>query len=523
MLRAVTWEPELRELRRREELARRMGGEERVARQHSSGRMTVRERIERLFDPGSFRETGALAGRGSYQDGELTDFLPANCVVGRGRIQGRPAVVQGDDFTVRGGAADAAIWQKMVYAERLANELRMPLVRLVDGTGGGGSVKSLEDMGHTYVPFIPGWELAVENLSTVPVVAGALGPVAGLGAARVVASHFSVIVRGSAQLFVAGPPVVAAAMGETPDKEELGGARAQTRAGAVDNEAADEDDALAQLTRFLSYLPSNVWEAPPIVASSDPPDRRAEELLAIVPRERRKPYKARAILEAVFDSGSVFELSARYGRSLITALAHLDGRPVGVLCSDPNHYAGGLTADASEKLTRFVDICDQFRLPVVNFVDQPGFVIGTEAERRGTIRRGTRALTAVYQASVPWASVLVRKAFGVAGAAHSNAERLNIRYAWPSGDWGSLPIEGGIEAAYRRELEAADDPVARRAEIEERLNAVRSPFRTAERFMIEDIIDPRDTRPLLCEWAARAHELAAHELHAGRKSRGLRP
>jgi acetyl-CoA carboxylase carboxyltransferase component len=519
----MTWEPELEELRRRERLAREMGGAERVARQHASGRLTVRERIERLFDPGSFRESGALAGRGEYEAGELVGFLPANCVVGRGAIDGRPAVVQGDDFTVRGGAADAAIWQKMVFAERLANELRMPLVRLVDGTGGGGSVKSLETMGHTYVPFIPGWDLAVENLSTVPVVAAALGPVAGLGAARVVASHFSVIVRGSAQLFVAGPPVVAAAMGEAPNKEELGGARAQTRAGAVDNEAADEDDALAQLKRFLSYLPSSVWEAPPLLASCDPRDRREQELLAIVPRDRRKTYKARRILEAVLDRGSLFELGGRYGRSLITALGRLDGRPVGVLCSDPEHYAGGLTADASEKLTRFVDLCDQFCLPVVNFVDQPGFVIGTEAERRGTIRRGTRALTAVYQASVPWVSVLVRKVYGVAGAAHGHAGRLNLRYAWPSGDWGSLPIEGGIEAAYRRELEAADDPVALRGEIEERLNAVRSPFRTAERFMVEDIIDPRDTRPLLCEWAERAHVLVAQDLVGGPKRRGLRP
>jgi acetyl-CoA carboxylase carboxyltransferase component len=378
-------------------------------------------------------------------------------------------------------------------------------------------------MGFTYVPFIPGMDLAVENLSLVPVVAAALGPVAGLGAARVVASHFSVIVRGTAQLFVAGPPVVAAAMGEAPDKEELGGARAQARAGAVDNEAADEDDAFAQIKRFLGYLPANVWETPPRAAASDPRDRRDEELLAIVPRDRRKPYKARRILEAVFDRGSLFELGNRYGRPLITALARLDGRPVGVLCSDPNHYAGGLNADASEKMTRFVDVCDQFRLPVVNFVDQPGFVIGTEAERAGTIRRGTRALCAVYQASVPWVSVLVRKVFGVAGAAHGNAERLNLRYAWPSGDWGSLPIEGGIEAAYRRELEAADDPAALRDEIEARLNAVRSPFRTAERFGVEEIVDPRDTRPLLCDWAERAHELVAYELRGGPKARGIRP
>jgi acetyl-CoA carboxylase carboxyltransferase component len=519
----MSWEPELEELRHRRELARRMGGPERVDRQHRSGRLTVRERIERLFDAGSFRETGSIAGRASYDDGELVDFLPANVVIGTGRIEGRRAVVQGDDFTVRGGAADAAIWQKMVYAEKLANELRLPLVRLVDGTGGGGSVKTLETMGFTYVPFIPGMDVAVANLSVVPVAAAALGPVAGLGAARVVASHFSTIVRGTAQLFVAGPPVVAAAMGEAPDKEELGGARAQARAGAVDNEAEDEDDALDQVKRFLAYLPSSIWEVPPIVASSDDRERREEDLVSLVPRDRRKPYKARRILEAVFDRGSVFEVGADYGRPLITALSRLDGRPVGVLCSDPNHYGGGLNADASEKLTRFVDVCDQFRLPVVNFVDQPGFLIGTQAERQGTIRRGTRALTAVYQATVPWVSIIVRKVYGVAGAAHGNAERLNLRYAWPSGDWGSLPIEGGIEAAYRRELEAADDPVALRAQIEERLNAVRSPFRTAERFSIEEIIDPRDTRALLCDWAERAHEIVRHDLGSEPKRRGLRP
>ncbi len=518
----MSWEPELEELRRRRELAARLGGPERVERQHASGRLTVRERIERLFDPGSFRETGSIAGRGEYADGELVEFMPANVVIGNGRIEGRQAVVQGDDFTVRGGAADAAIWQKMVYAERMAHELRLPLVRLVDGTGGGGSVKTLEQMGFTYVPFIPGMDLAVENLSLVPVAAAALGPVAGLGAARVVASHFSVIVRDTAQLFVAGPPVVAAAMGETPDKEELGGARAQARAGAVDNEAVDEDDALEQVRRFLSYLPPNVWEPPPSAPSSDPPDRREGELLTIVPRNRRQPYKPRRILEAVFDRDSLFELGRSYGRPLVTVLARLAGRPVGVLCSDPNHYAGGLNGDASDKLVRFVDTCDQFRLPVVNFVDQPGFLIGTEAERQGTIRRGTRALCAVYQAAVPWASVIVRKVYGVAGAAHSNAERFGVRYAWPSGDWGSLPIEGGIEAAYRRDLEAAADPVELRAEIEARLNAVRSPFRTAERFGIEEIIDPRDTRPLLCEWAERAHELVAYEVGSPRM-RGLRP
>src|SRR5215203_33132 len=308
------WEPEIAELRRREELARQMGGAERVERQRATGRLTVRERVERLFDPDTFHETGMLAGQGTYDaDGELTDFLPANVVIGQGRIDGRRAVLHGDDFTVRGGAADAAIWQKAIYAERMAHDLRLPLVRLVDGTGGGGSVKTLEQMGFTYVPPLPGFDLVVKNHAIVPVLTAALGPVAGLGAARVVASHFSVIVRGTAQMFVAGPPVVAAAMGESPDKEELGGARMQTRAGAVDNEAADEDDAIEQLRRFLSYLPANAWELPPVTASTDPVDRREEALLSIVPRDARKPYDMRAIVGSVCDTGSVFELGKRHG------------------------------------------------------------------------------------------------------------------------------------------------------------------------------------------------------------------
>jgi acetyl-CoA carboxylase carboxyltransferase component len=520
----MTWQPELDELARREALAAAMGGEESVERQRSRGKLTVRDRIALLVDEGSWRETGQIAGRATYgEDGTLTDLTPTNFVVGQGRVNGRPVVVQGDDFTVRGGAADASIWEKYVWPEKAANELRLPLVRLVDGTGGGGSVKSLEDMGFSYVPPLPGGEQWVDNYAKVPVVAAALGPCAGLGAARVVMSHFSVIVKELGQLFVAGPPVVSWAMGEDLDKETLGGARMQTKAGAVDNEAADEEDAIAQLKRFLSYLPDNVWDAPPIVASTDPPDRREEELLDIVPRDPRKTFKIRRVLELVFDGGSVFELGARFGPSLVTALARLDGRPVGVLASDSVHYGGSLTADASDKLARFVDLCDQFHLPVVNLVDQPGFLVGRESERAGTIRRGARGLFAVNQATVPWCSILIRKCYGIAGAAHGNGARLNLRYAWPSGNWGSLPIAGGLEAAFKRQLEAAEDPAALRAEIEARLSAVLSPFRTAEHFSIEHIIDPRATRSVLCDWAQRAHELVGYELAAGPKARGPRP
>ena len=265
----VTWDPELDELRRRTELAAAMGGDEKVARQHDAGKLTVRERIDALVDPDSFHEVGALTGRAEYDDGQLTGFTPANFVMGRARIEGRPVVVGGDDFTVRGGSADASIFQKQVHAEQMANELRLPIVRLVDGSGGGGSVKSIETMARSFVPFNPGWEWVVENLATVPVVALCLGSVAGLGAARVVTSHYSVMVRGTSQLFVAGPPVVAR-LGERVDKEELGGSEIHGRNGAVDDVVDTEHDAFARARRVPLLSPA-VGRRP---AAPSRPDRR---------------------------------------------------------------------------------------------------------------------------------------------------------------------------------------------------------------------------------------------------------
>ena len=253
----------------------------------------------------------------------------------------------------------------------------------------------------------------------------------------------------------------------------------------------------------------------------DDPNRREEELLSIIPRNRRQGFNLRRLLELVFDRESMFEIGRYHGRPLVCCLARLNGYPVGVLASDPQQGGGGLDAPGSEKMTRFVDLCDTFHLPVVNFVDQPGFLIGTAAERAGTARFGARAMAAVYQATVPWVSIILRRVFGVAGAAHGNAQALNLRYAWPSGDWGSLPIEGGVQAAYRRDIESAPNPDERRREIEEMLNELRSPFRTAEAFGIEEIIDPRDTRRLLCDWVEMAYELLPSEV--GPKRRGMRP
>jgi acetyl-CoA carboxylase carboxyltransferase component len=513
------WQPELDELKRREAFAEQLGGPERVRRQHDGGRLTIRERLEKLVDPGTFHEIGKIAGNAAYDEqNELQSLTPSNFVFGRGRVDDRPVVVGGDDFTVRGGSADATIKGKHFMCEQMANELRLPLIRIVEGSGGGGSVKTIETTGRANVPGVSGWEWVVENIGTVPRVALGLGSVAGLGAAHLVAAHYSLMVKDLSALFVAGPPVVER-IGQKLTKNELGGWEIQLKAGAVDDAVDTEEEAFARARRFLSYLPSSIDELPPRGERTDDPGRREPWLIEAIPRDIRKPYKMRRIVEAVVDRGSFFEISALYGRSIITGFAHLDGWPVAVMASDPYFYGGAWAADTCQKVERFVDLAQTFHLPVMYLVDCPGFLIGLEAERTGTIKQGVRAMSAMWQTTVPWCAVIVRNLFGVAGAAHKNGGRYCTRYAWPSGRWGSLPLEGGIEAAYRADLDAAPDLQAKMDQIEERLNKLRSPFRSSETFWIEEIIDPRDTRPLLCDFA----NLSAPLRRPGPSTHRMRP
>jgi acetyl-CoA carboxylase carboxyltransferase component len=506
----MIWKPELDELARREAFAREMGGVEKVKRQRDQGRLTVRERIDRMVDADTFHEIGAVSGVGEYDEhGELKHLTPANCVFGRGKVDGRTVVVVGDDFTVRGGSADASISAKPLMAEEMAHDFRLPIIRIIEGSGGGGSVKTIETKGAANLPGGIGgnraYRLVTENLSYVPVVGLGLGSVAGLGAARLASSHYSIMTRASA-MFVAGPPVVKR-LGQDLSKQELGGADIQTRAGGVDDAVDTEEEAFARARRFLSYLPSSVFELPPTLPCTDDPARAEESLMKAVPRSRRQVYKMRPIIEAVVDKGSFFEMASNFGRPMIVGLARIEGRAVFVLASDPFHYGGSWTADACQKVVRWVDFAETFHLPIVYLMDCPGFMIGLEAEKAATIRHGVRAMAAVNQTTVPWCTVIVRNSFGVAGVVHQPADRFSIRYAWPSAYWGSLPLEGGIEAAYRAEIDAADDPAAKQKEIEDRLNKLRSPFRSAEKFWVEEIIDPRKTRSLLSEFARLAEPL----------------
>ena len=437
-----------------------MGGADKVKRQHDAGRLTVRERIQRLLDEGSFHEVGALSGVGEYDEhGALKSLTPANCVFGRGRIDGRPVVVVGDDFTVRGGSADASIAAKPLMAEDMAAEFRLPIVRIIEGSGGGGSVKTIETTGASNLPGGIGttkgfWRMTA-NLAEVPVVGLGLGSVAGLGAARLASTHYSVRTRHPAR-FVAGPPVVAR-LGQALDKQELGGADIQTRSGAIDTAVDTEDEAFECARRFLSYLPASVHGLPPITACDDDPARADQMLLSVVPRDRRKVYKMRPIIEAVVDRGSFFEIGRNFGRSIIAGLARFSGHPVLLLASDPFHYGGAWGADTCQKVVRFVDLAEPFHLPVVYRMDCPGFLIGLEAERSATIHHGVRAMAALNQSTVPWCTVIVRNAFrrGRRGAPAGRALLAALRVV--VGYWGSLPLEGGIEAAYRAEIDAAPD------------------------------------------------------------------
>src|SRR4051794_20286331 len=381
--RRMNWKPELDDLARREAFAREMGGVDKVKRQRDQGRLTVRERIDGLVDANSFHEIGAVAGVGEYDaSGELTQLTPANCVFGRGRIDGRTVVVVGDDFTVRGGSADASISTKPLMAEEMAHDFRLPIIRVIEGSGGGGSVKTIETKGAANLPGGIGgtrwYRYTTENMSRVPVVALGLGSVAGLGAARLAASHYSVMTKSSA-MFVAGPPVVKR-LGQDLGKQELGGWEIQTRAGGVDDAVDTEEQAFARARRFLSYLPSSVYELPPTIACDDDPERAEESLMKAVPRNRRQVYKMRPIIEAVVDKGSFFEIASNFGRPMITGFARLEGRSVLLLASDPFHYGGSWTAEACQKVVRFVDLAETFHVPVVYLMDCPGFMIGLEAE-----------------------------------------------------------------------------------------------------------------------------------------------
>jgi len=510
----VGWEPELEELRRRHELAAQLGGPEGVDRQRSLGKLTVLERLDRLADPRSFRGFGRLRGQATYDDdGHLVAVLPHAQLEGRCLVDGRDVVVTAGDFTVRGGSGGGnhgALGVELSASER-AREWRLPYVRMIDAAG--GSVRGFEEIGRTYLPDGNAFTTVdFELLNIVPVVSAVLGAAAGLPALHAVLAHFNVMTERNAFVFPGGPPVVRAATGADVTKEELGGPHIHVhQSGTIDNLAVDEDDAIGQIRRFLSYMPSSVDELPPRGTDDDPTDRRDESLLDVVPRNPRRPFDPRSIIAAVVDRGSFFEIAPNYGRARVTGLARIDGFAVGVMANDPRRLGGATDVAAGSKAARLIQLCDTFHLPLVDFADEPGLMVGVESERQGIERAGARLVGTLVASRMPYLVFVVRRLYGVGGQSHHRASGMFRRYAWPSASWGSMHIAGGTSAAYQREIEAADDPEQARRQIEARLQRLASPQRTAEATG-QDIIDPRECRPLAVEFVHDAQRVLRLQL-----------
>ncbi|MFP6806311.1 MAG: carboxyl transferase domain-containing protein [Pseudomonadales bacterium] len=503
----MSWKDEVSEIELRKSLALKMGGPEGIERQHKRGKLTVRERIDKLVDAESFSEFMGLIGNARYKGNELESFTPKGSVEGFCKLDGRKVVLTAGDFTVRGGSGGAGGGLGMELASnRRALEWRLPFVRLLDASG--GSVRSFEDMGRTYLPDGNIWSaIDVQLLSRVPVVSAVMGSVAGLPAINACLAHFNLMVKDTSQLFPGGPPVVKASLGYDITKEELGGDRIHTRvSGVIDNLAQDEEDAFRQIRQFLSYLPANVWEAPPRIETGDDPKRADESLLTAIPKDRRKTYKVHKIIDAIVDKSSFFEIAPLFGRARVTGLARINGYPVGLMANNSRHRGGSTDVAAGKKVMRLLQLCDTFHLPIISLADEPGFMVGLESEKQGIERAGAALVAMTCESQMPWATVVMSRVYGVAGQCQHRPSGMFRRIAWPSANWGSMHIAGGVAAAYRREIDTADNPEEKLQEIEARLQALASPFRTAEATG-QDIIDPRETRQYLCEFVEDAQRV----------------
>ncbi|KAI0177612.1 propionyl-CoA carboxylase-like protein [Pestalotiopsis sp. NC0098] len=514
------------------------------ARQKQAGKLWVRERVEHMFDRGSVREIGSVSGtvewrarrpatdddgvgeaaaKGARADGEDPEsFVPSNNVQGLALVGGRKVCFTADDYSLRAGHADGALWEKTIYMEKLCFHLRIPIVKLVDGSSGGGSVTSIRTNGYSYVPPLNSFDVVVAQLNAgIPNLGAVLGPAIGLGAARVVSCHFSVMAADIGSLFNAGPKVVAGATFEEGlSLQDLGGPDMHVRNGTIDNYAANEKDAFRQLRTVLSYLPNSGAVLPPCVKSADPRSRTDESLRSVIPRKKERMYDPRKIISTIVDKASFFEIGALWGTTAIVGLARLGGQPVGIIANNCEVNAGALDAAGSQKLTKHLKFCDVFNLPVVQFVDIPGYAIGTVAERTATMRHGVSLVAAYYSTTMPIFNVILRKVYGVAGGAMMDCRDPRMRVAWPSGDWGSLPLDGGIEVghsadlkrAYQKGVQEGGEEEGNRQkqalydDLEREYRRFMNPVRTANAFGIEEIIDPANTRPLLCDWVSHVYE-----------------
>jgi len=487
----------LKELEQRKQEALSPGTEAAVARQHSRGKLTARERVDYLLDEGSFQELDMLARHRSVGMGiEKTRPYTDGVVTGFGTIDGRRVCLFSQDFTVFGGALGEVFAEKIHKVMDLASSVGVPMIGINDGAGARiqEGVVSLAMYGGIF-------HRNVRASGVIPQISVVMGPCAGGAVYSPAMTDFIFMVNGTSHMAITGPEVVKAVTGEDVTLEELGGAMSHaTKSGVANFVAADEKACLDQVRYLMSFLPANNLEEPPFFAPGDARDRACPELATILPDSSNQPYDMKKLIAVVVDDGEFFEYHAHWARNIVCGFARVDGQVVGIVGNQPNMLAGVLDIDSSEKGARFVRTCDAFNIPLVTFVDVPGFLPGTEQEFGGIIRHGAKLLYAYCEATVPRVQLVIRKAYGGAYVVmNSKSIGCDLAYAWPSAEFAVMGPPGAVEILYRRELADADDPVARKAElIDEYTETFVNPYGAAERGYVDDVIDPADTRRVLC-------------------------
>ena len=486
----------LSDLARRKEEARHAGSEKAVERQHSRGKMTARERVEYLLDEGSFQELDMLARHRAHGMG-LEDTRPYTdgVITGFGTIDGRKVCLFSQDFTVFGGALGEVFAEKIHKVMDLASSVGVPMIGLNDGAGARiqEGVVSLASYGGIF-------HRNVRASGVIPQISAIMGPCAGGAVYSPIMTDFIFMVDKTSYMFITGPDVVKTVTGEDVTQEELGGAMTHaTKSGVCTYVEADDKACLDEIRYLLSYLPSNNLEEAPVVVATDDPERLCPELVSIMPASSNQAYDMKKVISSVVDDGEFMEYAKHWARNLVCGFARLDGHVVGIVGNQPQVLAGVLDIDSGEKGARFVRTCDAFNIPLVTFVDVPGFLPGTDQEYGGIIRHGAKLLYAYCESTVPRVQIITRKAYGGAYVVmNSKSIGADLAYAWPSAELAVMGASGAVEILYRRDLAEAADPIARRAElIDEYTERYANPYVAAERGFVDDVIDPADTRKVL--------------------------
>ena len=491
-----TVEERIEELRKRRSSLLDPARKDAVRKQHEKGKLTARERVELLLDRGSFQEMDPFAVHRSHDFGMDRNRPPGDGVItGFGTIEGRRVFVASQDFTVIGGSVGEIHAQKICKVQDLAMSTGAPFIQINDSGGARIQEGAASLAGYGYM-----FERNVRSSGVIPQISVIMGPCAGGAVYSPAITDFTFMVRETSHMFITGPEVIKAVTGEEVSFEELGGAMTHaSKSGVASFVSQDEEECLAMVRHLLSYLPSNNVEDPPLYTPIDDPDRLDDGLTHLIPDSAREPYDMHEVIRRIVDDGDFFEVFPYWAMNIVIGFARLDGRSIGIVANQPKVLAGTLDIDSAEKASRFVRFCDAFNVPLVTFVDVPGFLPGTEQEYHGIIRHGVKLLYAFAEATVPRLTVITRKAYGGAYVVmNSKHLRADVSYAWPTAEIAVMGPEGAVNVVFRKQIDKAEDPVAAREElIEQYQQKFATPYIAAERGFIDDVIEPAETRPRL--------------------------